>query len=264
MMSYAPKSNILKMQFQKTSLHKRNKNIKSFFKKLVALGFLIGAIFVILPSNIEKEINDLIDPLRRKFDIGLKEIIIEGNSKVRNDQILKASKLEKGDNIFALNLQQIKDQVEKDPWVEYAIVERILPHTIRIIIEEEKAKAVYINKSNMYLINSNGDIIERIQDNNVINNYIYLIGEGANLDYSEALSDIYSSEEVHNNIEGLIKVQGRRWDIKLKNSSIIKLPETNIRGALDILDKILKQNNFLSKVSVVDLRLLPDKIYIKY
>lgn len=260
----------MKYRFQQTSLKgkKANRGIKrsvsSFLLKIFALSFLFLDLLIIAPIDLYNDIKNSIANIEQNVDLQVSEIIIEGNQKVSTQNIEELAQIKIGSNLLSLDLEKIKSNIESNKWIARAIVERILPSTIKIVIDEEKAKAIYIQNQKTFFINDQGKIIEEINDHNISRNYIYLIGDKANTTYGEILDYLYPLDTVYNNIEGLIKVNGRRWDVKLKDNITLKLPESNLEENLTIFEEILQENNLLEYPCVIDLRLLPDKIYIKF
>jgi cell division protein FtsQ len=61
--------------------------------------------------------------------------------------------------------------------------------------------------------------------------------------------------DLRKRLTALVRVGGRRWDLHLDRTLLIKLPETKVEGALVRLDLLIKQNKVKpAEVSVVDLR----------
>jgi cell division protein FtsQ len=261
----------MKYRFQQNA-HSKVKKVKRNFKrraflflqKVFALGFLLLDLLIIAPNELYNDIKVAVINFEQDIDLQLSEIHIEGNHKVSLEAIQDLMNLKIGDNILSLNLEQIRNNIESNKWIAKAIVERILPSTIKVSIEEEKAKAIYIQNQKTFFINEEGKIIEEVNDYNLSRNYIYLIGEKANTSYAEILDYLYPNDLLYNKIEGLIKINERRWDVKLKDNITLKLPESNLESNLLIFEEILQKNSLLEYPCVIDLRLLPDKIYIKF
>ena len=58
-------------------------------------------------------------------------------------------------------------------------------------------------------------------------------------------------------------VAERRWNLKLKNGIDVRLPETNIEGALATLVRLDREKNLLSRdITAVDLR-LADRLTVR-
>jgi cell division protein FtsQ len=253
-----------KHRFQLAKKKRAKGRLISLIQKMVALVFLILDLIIIIPTEFYNSPEMAIRSYFQNVNLVVTSIEVEGNEKVSSEEIVKLSKAKVGDNIVMIDLSDIKKGVETNKWIAEATVERVLPDAIKIIVEEERAKAVYIQNQKMYLVNDSGKIIEEISDYSLYKNYIYLIGEGANVGYSEMLDYLYSSESIYSKIEGLIKIGNRRWDVKLNNNITLKLPESSLTENLVIFDEIIQKYNLLYYPCIIDLRLLPAKLYVKF
>jgi cell division protein FtsQ len=64
-------------------------------------------------------------------------------------------------------------------------------------------------------------------------------------------------------IDAAVWVSERRWDLRLDNGVVIRLPETEIAAALRQLDDLEKSHPFLDRdIVAVDLR-LPDRLVVQ-
>lgn len=71
-----------------------------------------------------------------RFEV--QKLSVSGLKRVDENQVLAKAGFEAGTNVFSVNLQQIREQIEELQWVRHAMVERVLPDQIIIkIIERE-------------------------------------------------------------------------------------------------------------------------------
>jgi len=133
-----------------------------------------------------------------------------------------------------------------------------------ISIEEERPKAIFLQDNVYYYITYNGDIIDEAHDIDDTKTYLIVKGKDANLNFSALLDEVYTSERIYSQIDILEQIENRRWNITLKNGTMLKLPERNISQALQELEKLLADNDFLFVCKMVDLRFMPNKIYAKF
>jgi cell division septal protein FtsQ len=71
-------------------------------------------------------------------DYQLSQIDIQTDGSLQRDQILKATEIREGENIFRVNLAQVRDRLQQLPQVDEAQVLRKLPGEIDIRITERK------------------------------------------------------------------------------------------------------------------------------
>jgi len=140
-------------------------------------------------------------------------------------------------------------------------VKRKLPPVLVQLCKNMIALTVLFAKR--YLINRNGKKLQEVFKDLDAQDYVRVTGKGANLNFEVVMQELYNFTNIHKQIESLHYIDGRRWDVKLKNNIIIKLPETNIYEAAALFEENFGKISKLYKTCVVDLRLIPDKIYLK-
>jgi len=90
------------------------------------------------------------------------------------------------------------------------------------------------------VINEDGDIIREARPDLYL--HLPLVsGEGANKHASEILALISSRPPLMERVYALVRVDTRRWDIVLKDNSVIKLPAINPERALENLDRYISR-----------------------
>lgn len=85
----------------------------------------------------------------KTFDI--KEIFVKNNVKVTNDDIIKLSGINIGDNIFYVSFYKSRKNILSDPYIETVKLRRKLPASIEISVTE-RVEAVYFQKGNSFYI----------------------------------------------------------------------------------------------------------------
>lgn len=90
------------------------------------------------------------------------QIIISGNEKYSDEQILEVSDIAIGDNMFLMNKFAVAQTVfEKLPYVETTSIQRKLPDTLLIDVKECSAAALVKAENGSYLISAEGKILEQ-------------------------------------------------------------------------------------------------------
>lgn len=92
------------------------------------------------------------------FDI--KEIKVHGNSALKDEEIIRASGIVKGVNIFAVSLSEAKDNIKNMGYVENVKIKRSLPSAIEITVVEEVGVAYIKAKEGYVVITANGRCID--------------------------------------------------------------------------------------------------------
>lgn len=196
-------------------------------------------------------------------NLGLKvdHMYISGVENTDVTNLRNAIEIKKGQPIFSVSTQTIREQVESLPWVRLAQVQRILPNKINVKIIEHKAIATIKFNDERWALNSKGDLIDIVGDN--FNHLLELSGVNA----KENAASLFSLFTNWTDLLFLAKqaefVGSRRWNLYLDNGILVMLPEENVRYALKVLQVLNNQQRILSKNKIkIDLRNVQKHIII--
>lgn len=92
------------------------------------------------------------------FDI--KEIIIEGNEKITDSEIISLSKINLNENTYKVNKFKAEKWIEENPYIKSVKIQRKLPSTLLITVQERKATFMIEYGSGYAYINNQGYILE--------------------------------------------------------------------------------------------------------
>ncbi len=82
---------------------------------------------------------------------------IEGTRRLARDDVLGAAGVQKGDNLFALDVEKAEASLLSSPWIAQARVIRQLPGTIRLEVVERDAVALAVIGSKTFLVSQDGE-----------------------------------------------------------------------------------------------------------
>ncbi|HUS32738.1 MAG TPA: FtsQ-type POTRA domain-containing protein [Kofleriaceae bacterium] len=82
-------------------------------------------------------------------------IDVSGNRQVATDEIASTVPAHVGDNVFAVDLDEVARAAKTNPWIAQAEAHRVLPHTITVSVREHVAAAV-VELSGLYLADEAG------------------------------------------------------------------------------------------------------------
>ncbi len=231
-------------------------------KRALAYTLLALTGYLVAPNFSFEPIAEYYDKTLTNFDMKVEQIVVTGNDKIDTDTLIKIAGIKSGGNIMAADIEKAKEYIEQENWIAHATVERDLPDTIRIHVEEETPQAIYYNSKNYYLINNKGKIIEEIDPQQYID-YLMVIGKGGNLKYEELLNKVFQFQNIYKRVKKMEYDGQRRWDIHLAGNVVLRLPEHNIEESLTIFNANFGDISELNRICIIDLRLIPDKIFIK-
>ncbi len=184
----------------------------------------------------------------------VKNIMVDGRHHTDVATLKAMLNLEKGDPIFALKPREAKAMIEKLSWVKSAHVERRLPDTIYIKLEERTPLALWQRNKRLSVVDAEGVVLTD-QNLNEFKNLTIVIGDEAPKHAAELLSMLAAEPAIEERVEAATLISGRRWDLKLKSGADVKLPEEEMGLALRKLAINHEEENILDKdVLSIDVR----------
>lgn len=240
---------------KKRKQHKKQHS-KFFLKYIFPFAFLSGVVYFSLPY-LGMFFSYVNDSTLRIIGFSVDNINISGAKKKTIQLINQNMQITKGDNIFKLSSEEIFNNVSKVTWVKSAVVQKILPNTINIKIEERKPIAVFQTDLLATLIDEDGKFIEEVKAKP--SGIPIVSGNNANIKAKDILELISKFKNIRDNLDALLYVRERRWDIIVSGIKIL-LPENDVEKALEILSIVLKSEKInKNTVNQIDLR-SPDNV----
>ena len=145
-------------------------------------------------------------------------------------------------NIFLINKIDIKDKIESNSLVEnYSIFKRY-PSSLDIKIEKTKFLAKINKNGQIFYIGSNRKFIK----NDSLNNQLpFIFGNPEVIEFFYIKEIIDKSKISYSEIKNLYFFPSKRWDLELRDNTIIKLPNDNISLALNLVIEFLDENKYI-------------------
>ncbi len=83
-------------------------------------------------------------------------IEVRGEKRLTGREIIDLSGIKEGDNIFAVDLKSVSEKLSRQPWIRFAEVDRRLPDSIVIRVEERHPVALARIGDRLFLVDSDG------------------------------------------------------------------------------------------------------------
>lgn len=184
----------------------------------------------------------------------VKNIMVEGRRHADPDTIKAIVNVEKGDPLFSFDPDAAQAMIEKISWVRSAQVERRLPDTIYIRLEERQPMALWQRDGKITVIDDEGVVLTDQHPEN-FSKLLLVVGENAPQNAAELMTMLEAEPEIARRTEAATFVSNRRWDLKLKDGTTVKLPEDEIGLALRRLVTTQLEDGILDKnLNAIDLR----------
>ena len=192
----------------------------------------------------------------------LKTIEVQGASKMAAADIVKAAGVYKDQPLLGLDLGELRKSVEHVGWVKEARVVRLLPDTLVISVVEHRQLAVWQHAGRQAVIDDHGQVIKDA-DPARFARLPLVVGEGAAEHAPEILPTLAQRPKLIAAMDALVRVDDRRWDVRMKDGSLIQLPADNVENALMQLERLDERSRILALgFERIDLR-NPDVISVR-
>ncbi len=193
----------------------------------------------------------------------LEQVVVEGHKRTDKKAIIGALGIDKGQGMDTISLTKAHQNLLQLPWVKKAIIERHLPDTLVIRIQEKTPIALWQNNQAYLPLDEQG---HSIQDDKLLpRDLILVVGADAPENILSLLVALEQVPQINALVRSASRVERRRWNLRLMNAETgleIMLPETDFDRALKRLENQEKKENLLQKnLQAIDLR-LSDRIIL--
>ena len=192
----------------------------------------------------------------------VKNILLEGRINSNPKAIRSALGVKKGDVLFGFNPNAAQAKIIKMPWIRSVHIERRLPDTVYIKLEERLPVALISKNDTISILDDLGEVIP---DKNLtpFKALIIVHGKDASTNAPEFIKTLSGAPLLFNATQQATWVGQRRWDINLKNGTTIHLPDNDIGLALTRLSDAHESDDLLGRpLKSIDLR-EPKRIVIR-
>ena len=192
----------------------------------------------------------------------LAKVHVTGASAMATPDIVAAAGVYKDQPLLGMDLEKLRGRVAKVGWVREAKVVRLLPDTLVIAVEERKQSAVWQHAGRSVVIDDKGRTIPEA-DPHRFATLPLVVGAGANVHAHEILPILAQRPKMMARLEALVRVDDRRWDLRLKDGSLIQLPAVGEEEALIRVEQIDMRSRILDfGFERIDLR-NPDVVAVR-
>jgi cell division protein FtsQ len=144
------------------------------------------------------------------------KIYVVGTEKMTITQVLELAGLQPGKNILRVENKAVEKKLAAHPWVKKATVEKKLPSTINITIQERQATAIVPAVEGFYVIDEDGVVLTKVANlAEVVLPVVTNASLPADLYYGETIDreDLRTALEVINSLP--IEIKNRASEVSL-------------------------------------------------
>ena len=181
----------------------------------------------------------------------IREINVENNSFLTENQVKKDLSFLYEKNIFFLNKEEIRNEISQNSFIKSLEIKKIFPNKIQVKVYEKKPIAIIQNKKKKYYFTDNNDLIN-FTNSIIIKDIPIVFGDG------KSFKDFYNEVNQINfplkSVKAFYLFETKRWDLITKNNQTIRLPQKNFNKSLQNFLLLSKKSNF-EKYTIFDYRI---------
>ena len=209
----------------------------------------VGVLALVLATGARAErigqsVSHGMDQITTGMGLKLRRVHITGASAEATPAIQRALNVEAGQAITGLDLDALQASVQAVGWVREARVVRLLPDTLIVEIKEHDRLAVWQTGGQVFVIDGDGRAIPGA-DAGRYPGLPLVVGAGADRAAGDILPLLAQRPRLMSRIDALVRVDERRWDLRLKDGGIIQLPAVKQEAALIQLDALDQRERLL-------------------
>lgn len=194
--------------------------------------------------------------------LALREVLVQGRGRTTQAELMAALDLRLGSPILALDPETLRARIEALPWVARASVERRLPDTLFIAVEEREPLALWQRDGTIALIDGEGTVIPHA----AIEPFAGLpmvVGDGAAAHAAALVQLLDLAPDLAARVTAAVWVGDRRWNLRLDNGVDVRLPEGDAAAAWVELAELQRHSALLDRDLVaIDFR-QPDRLIVR-
>jgi cell division protein FtsQ len=225
---------------------------------LIAIVLWAGGYFGLMSRAVDRAANET----AIGAGLEIRRVLLRGAHQTAQEEVLDALGPVVGASLLHLSLSDARARIENLGWVRSASVSRLYPDTISVSIRERAPAAVWQIDGDLHLIDAEGAIIREVGAYEY-SNLPLIVGAGAPEAASGILSALAREAEIGKRAYALIRVGGRRWNMRLRNNVDVKLPENAYVEAIADLGILQEAQGLLDQeIDYIDLR-DPERMVIR-
>jgi len=225
-----------------------------FFAALVLLLGVI-AIHSAAPGGTLATLRERLGGVTALAGLRVTDVVIEGRANTPEPLLRAALGVSIGDPILGFSVEMARQRVETLSWVEHATIERRLPGTVVVFLQERRPFAIWQNQGRFVLIDRNGQLVAN-QNVAEFRQLPLVVGPGAPAAAAALIDALSDRPDLQKRIVAAVRVGERRWNLHLNNGADVMLPEGHEIAALDRLMQLQQQHALLDRpLAAIDMRL---------
>lgn len=229
---------------------------------LCGFGAIAYGIAMVDPASQARRMLDQVTMIGPDRSMTVQAVIVDGRQNTPLPLIREALGVSRGDSMLEFSPEAARQRLESIPWVARAHVERHLPGTIVLRLEERRPFAIWQNQGRFVIVDRDGKTVAT-DGLDQFGPLPLIVGPGADR-AAAALYDLLAAESaVAERVQAMVRIGERRWNLRLHNGTDVLLPEIAEAAAIKRLAELQQEAKLLDRpLAAIDLR-LPDRLVVR-
>ncbi|MBO6562039.1 MAG: FtsQ-type POTRA domain-containing protein [Nisaea sp.] len=190
------------------------------------------------------------------------DILVEGRYRTERSDLVSAIATDRGTPILGVDLAALKARVDALPWVRTATIERRLPDTLFVRLEERTPLALWQRDGELTLIDDLGVEVPG-QNPRRFADLPIVVSDEAPVRARSFLALLAREPDLNKRVRAVTWIGERRWNVRLDTGVDIELPERAPEKAWSHLAQLQRDHHVLDRdVVAIDLR-LPNQLVVR-
>src|SRR5271163_4174079 len=213
-------------------------------------------------SDIVDWFKDVRDTAANSVGFRIGAVSLTGPKEVSREEVLTTAGVTGRASLLFLDADAARERLMANPWIADAAVFKLYPDRLQITITEREAFALWQKDGHVNVIAADGTVLEPFVEDRYLGLPL-VVGHGAERQAKDFLAFLDRYPDIRAVLRASIMVAERRWNLRLTNGIDVRLPESNVGGALDRLVALDRDKKLLSRdITMIDMR-LPDRVTVR-
>jgi cell division protein FtsQ len=211
---------------------------------------------------VQGAVKDAADAVANAAGMRIATVSLSGQRQVSREEIFAAAGVTNHSSLLFLDVAAARAKLEAIPWIAEATVRKLYPDRLQITVTEREAFALWQRDGKVSVIAADGtELGAKVEPR--LATLPFVVGNGANGRARGFLAVLDQFPTIRDQVRASILVANRRWNLRLKNGMDVRLPDSNIEPALELLARVDREKNLISRdIVAIDLR-LPDRLTVR-
>jgi cell division protein FtsQ len=202
------------------------------------------------------------DVFARALGFGVEAVTVSGAAEISEKQILALAGISPKLSLPFFDVAAARAALEAAPLISHASVRKLYPNQIVIEIVERTPYALWQKDGEVHTIAADGAVIDELRDPRFAS-LPFVVGDGANARVAEFSAMLGAMAELEPRVEAGVLIDSRRWNLRMKSGTDIKLPEADPLSAIATLLRLQRQSRILDRdILSLDFR-VPGRVFVR-